>query len=67
MNKQVESYVLEEEIGRGAFSVVYRGYDLRSAPGEKVAIKVIGQQQVQANEKLYEFMFQEVGYTIQCR
>jgi serine/threonine protein kinase len=62
MKKRIEQYVLEEQIGSGSYGAVFRGYDERRVGGEQVAIKVIGLQQVEQNQKIYEFIFQEVLY-----
>lgn len=50
-----DNYRLVEKIGDGAFSVVYKAFDLRSK--EYVAIKVVSKQQLDASEVGYLFLF----------
>ena len=58
MSKQVEHYRIEEKIGEGSYSEVFRGYDLKK--DQAVAIKVISLDKIGKNNKIYEFIFQEV-------
>lgn len=60
--KLIGDFVIEEEVGRGSFSAVFKGFDKFS--GENVAVKVISRNKL--NRRSMENLESEIAIMRSC-